>query len=162
MITLNLRQPVQVFRALHVDELRHGHTDHEHLPDFFFQRELLQRFLRPLFAVAVKMYWGRTLKVASRCRREQGQQTKAGERQLLRHHLQHGATITEMATRIVDNVAHHRTIGQGPLISAAIDIAGAPRWLSGFTGSRRGNHLLVWRVDASPRSWERAYATDFD
>jgi hypothetical protein len=67
----------------------------------------------------------------------------------LRHRLQHGATITEMAKWIVDNVTHHRTIGPGPRVSAAIDIAGAPRWLSGFTGSRRGNHLLVWRVAAS-------------
>jgi hypothetical protein len=55
------------------------------------------------------MYRHRPLKVGSRCRGGKGQQTKAGEHQLLRHHLQHGATITEMAKWIVDNVAHHRT-----------------------------------------------------
>jgi len=38
-----------------------------------------------------------------------------------------------------------RTIGQGPRGLRAINIAGAPRRLSGFTGSRWRNHLLVWR-----------------
>ena len=54
MILVDFVTKLQILGALDVQELG-PHPDHEKLSNFFFRRELAQRFLRPLFAVAIKM-----------------------------------------------------------------------------------------------------------
>ena len=54
MILAHVVEQMQIGRAVDIQEIG-PHPDHEELSDFFFQRKLAQRFLRPLLAVAIKM-----------------------------------------------------------------------------------------------------------
>src|SRR5580765_2527200 len=85
MVMFNLIEPFEVFRVPDVDELRHDQADHEHLPDFFLERELLEGLLRPLFTAVVKMYSGGALEVCSKRKRKKCQNKNQVQEQLSPH-----------------------------------------------------------------------------
>ncbi len=132
MVALNLVKPVQVFRVPEVHKLGHCQPNHEHLPNFFFERKLLQRFLRPLFTVMIKMDRFYALKVAGKRMRGENQQRNAGKHQLLRHLFYHWATITEMQRQFGENVAHQRLVSgkvPQPLTLQALPLAKRFHWV---------------------------------
>ena len=109
MVACDLIEPFQIVGILDVHKLGHGQADHEHLPDFFFERELLERLLRPFFAIMIKMDRRSALKLTGCHRRGQSQQTDAGEHQLFHH----GATIPEMPRPVGGNLQH---LGTAPRV----------------------------------------------
>src|SRR5689334_25342841 len=82
---LNLIEPFEIFRVPDVDELRHDQADHEHLSDFFLERELLEGLLRPLFTVVVEMYGSGALEVRSKRKRKKCQNKNQVQEQLSPH-----------------------------------------------------------------------------
>src|SRR5215472_8540618 len=95
MIAGDLIPPRLVAGAGDVYKLRHGHADHEELPDLFLERELLEGLLCPFGTVIIEMDGPGLLNLASG---EKGRkcQKKCRDREQPSHH---EATIPEMPQR---------------------------------------------------------------